>query len=166
LDPEATEIRFRLRATLHSVEGSGTLERGTVDFDPGNGTASGEIVIEARSLATGNRKRDRVMHASVLESEAFPTIAFLPDRFEGSLPAAGVSAIRLHGTLRIHGAAHPMVILSEVRVDAESLTATARFSVPYVTLGMRDPSKFMLRVAKEVEIEIRFTAPLLGSEEG
>lgn len=160
LTPEATAIRFRLRATLHTVEGSATLQRGAVAFDPRTGSASGEIVVDARSLETGNRRRDRVMHATVLESDAFPTIVFAPDRFEGSLRDGGTSQVRLHGELRIHGVAHPTVIPAEVRTDGESLTAAARFSVPYVDLGMRDPSKLVLRVAKEVEIEIRLTAPL------
>lgn len=161
LEPRSTEIRFRLGATLHVVEGSASLVRGEVAFDSRRGTASGEIVVDARSLETGNRKRDRVMHAKVLESETHPEIVFVPDRVEGSLEERnGVSRVDLHGDLRIHGAIHRAVISAEVRIEAGTMVATARFSVPYVALGMNDPSKLVLRVAKQVEIEIRFTAPL------
>lgn len=166
LDPEATEIGFRLGATLHTVEGSAKLERGAVVFDPATGAASGEIVIDARSLDTGNRKRDRVMHARVLESEAYPTIVFVPDQLEGRLDEAGASPIRLRGELRIHGAAHPSLLAAEVRADGDGLTGTARLTVPYVALGMSDPSKLLLRVAKEVEVEIRLSGRLEGGAAG
>lgn len=162
LDPEATEIGFRLGATLHTVEGSGRLERGAVTFDPATGAAAGEIVIDARSLDTGNAKRDRLMHARVLESETYPRIVFVPERFEGRLEQAELARVRLHGELQIHGVAHPSVISAEVRADGDGLTGTGRFAVPYVALGMRDPSKLLLRVAKEVEVEIRLQGRLGG----
>lgn len=160
LAPEATEIGFRLPATLHTVEGRATLERGEIVFCPRSGVASGEIVIDARSLATGNRKRDRQMHREVLESDAFPAIVFVPERFEGSLEPDTDSPIRLHGELRIHGTVHPAVISAEARTEEGRLTATGRLTVPYVALGMKDPSRLLLRVAKEVEVEIAFTAEL------
>jgi polyisoprenoid-binding protein YceI len=114
LDPDGTEIRFRLGATFHSVEGTARLVGGTIRFDPDAGTASGEIVVDARSLETGNARRDRVMHGKVLESEAFPEIVFVPERFEGSLADGGVSQADLHGELRLHGTVHPLVIAAEI----------------------------------------------------
>jgi hypothetical protein len=43
------------------------------------------------------------MHEKVLESQAFRTIVFVPDRLEGNLEEAGASQIRLPGELRVHG---------------------------------------------------------------
>jgi polyisoprenoid-binding protein YceI len=163
LEPGATEIRFRVAATLHTVAGAARLEGGTIYFDPDAGTASGEIVVDARSLETGNARRDRVMHGKVLESGTFPEIVFIPERFEGSLADSGASQARLHGELRLHGAVHLAVITAEIQAQEDRLSVTARFSVPYVALGLEDPSKLLLRVAKQAEIEIRFTAPFPGS---
>jgi polyisoprenoid-binding protein YceI len=160
LGPETTAIRFRLGATLHTVAGTARLERGEIVFDAESGAASGEIVVDSRSLETGNEKRDRVMHAEVLESAEFPRIVFVAERLEGNLVAASTSEIRLHGRLRIHGTTHPTEIVADVRIDEEEIEATGRFSVPYVALGMRDPSKLVLRVAKEVEVEMRFSGRL------
>jgi hypothetical protein len=104
------------------------------------------------------------MHGKVLESEDFPEIAFLPERFEGSLVDGGTSEAHLHGELRIHGVVRPAAIAAEIQLQENRLSATARFSVPYVALGLEDPSKLLLRVAKEAEIEIRFTAPIRRRE--
>ena len=41
----------------------------------------------------------------------------------------------------------------EGRLDGERVTATCRFSVPYVEWGLKDPSVLFLTVGKEVEID-------------
>ena len=146
------------RGSVPPVEGTARLVGGTIRFDPDAGTASGEIVVDARSLETGNARRDRVMHGKVLESEAFPEIVFVPERFEGSLADGGVSQADLHGELRLHGAAQPVVIAAEILARDNGVSVTGRFSVPYVAMGLEDPSKLVLRVAKQAEVEIRLSA--------
>lgn len=170
LDPAASEIRFTLGATLHSVEGTVAVDRGTLRFDLETGEMSGEVVADAASAETGNEDRDQDMHRKVLESDSFGTFALEPERFEGELSLSGSSRVEVHGRLRIHGSSHPVVLPTEVEIDGDRLTAEARLTVPYVDWGMTDPSKFLLRVSKAVEVELRavgtLTAPAAPDSPG
>ena len=71
IDPARSAVRFTLAATLHTVHGEGRVVSGELRFDPAGGPASGAVVVDARSFATGIDARDRDMHAKVLESERF-----------------------------------------------------------------------------------------------
>ncbi len=154
LDPEATTVRFTLGATLHQVEGIARLVRGEIRLDAATGAATGELVVDATSAETGHDGRDRDMHRKVLESEDYPLIVFRPERLEGDPQLGGAVAARLAGRLSIHGAEHPLSVEVTGRTEGRRVTATARFTVPYVEWGMRDPSKLLLRVKKEVEVVV------------
>lgn len=168
LDPDASSVTFTLGATLHTVEGSFRIEEGEITFDPATGEASGQVVVDATSGDTENDKRDRDMHAKVLESETYPEFVLIPTRIEGDFQASGSSEVTLHGSLRIHGGEHEIALPATVAVNpAEGsgaddgaggelrLEATGTFEVPYVEWGLEDPSKFLLRVSKSVEVTVR-----------
>jgi polyisoprenoid-binding protein YceI len=154
LDPEATRVTFSLGATMHTVQGSAQLEEGRLQLDGEAKTLSGRVVIDSRSLETGNKGRDRKMHAEVLESERFPEIVLVPERFEGTLATDGPSRLTIYGALTIHGQTHGVTLPAEVTLAGERLTARLTLAVPFVEWGMKDPSTFVLRVAKTVEVVI------------
>jgi polyisoprenoid-binding protein YceI len=160
LDPAGTRVLFELDAGLHTVRGTARMTQGEIVFDPDAGSATGRIHVDARSLQSGNGSRDRTMHSDVLESARFPDIVLIPDRLEGDLPAEGEGDVTLSGTLEIHGAGHPVRVPARVRVAAGRLTGTARFTIPYVAWGMKDPSVFILRVKKEVAITLELSGLL------
>jgi hypothetical protein len=49
---------------------------------------------------------------------------------------------------------HDLTVPLQVHVEGAELTARTWFMVPYVKWGLKDPSVFLLRVAKEVRIEV------------
>ncbi|MEM7050254.1 MAG: YceI family protein [Acidobacteriota bacterium] len=149
LDPEQTKVAFTLGATLHQVEGTFRLLRGEITFDPASGEASGEIVLDIASGDTGNAKRDRKMHRDILESERFPTATFVAESFAGNYPGSGT----LQGRLTFHGDEHSFEIIFE-HVDEGPGEGNVRgsFRIPFVAWGLEDPSTFVLRVEKEVEV--------------
>lgn len=153
-DADRTEISFTLDATLHTVHGSFRLESGSIIYDPATGATTGEIVVDARSGDSGNQKRDRDMHRKVLESESFPTIVFVPDRIDGSIPAAGTSTATVVGTIRLHGEEHHLEVPIAVEMNGTHVHITAELEVPYVKWGLKNPSKLLLRVAKFVTITV------------
>ena len=67
LDPARTQISFTLKGFPHTTTGSFRLKRGEIRVDPESGRASGSIVVDATTGATGIRMRDSHMKDSVLE---------------------------------------------------------------------------------------------------
>jgi len=154
LDADRTQIAFHLDSTLHEVEGTAHLSSGNVAFNPETGVMRGRVVVDARSLETGNGLRDRSMQKKVLESERYPTIAFLPETFEAGPTVDGVAPVVLRGELEIHGAKHPFEIRTRVALQGEEAHVEARFVIPHVAWGMRDMSNFLLHVDEQVTVEI------------
>ena len=158
IDPSQTKVEFTLADVLHTVHGSFLLKRGDIRFDPATGKASGELVVDATSGASGSGARDRNMHKNVLESARYPEIVFRPDRVEGKVAPQGASKVTLHGIFSIHGAEHDITLPVEVEAAGGQYTAAIRFVVPYVQWGMKNPSTLFLRVSDKVEIAIHTVA--------
>jgi polyisoprenoid-binding protein YceI len=154
LDPVRTEIHWTLAGTLHTVHGTFRLKGGMTSFNPQTGAAQGEILVDVTSGESGNPSRDSRMHKAVLESEKYPQAIFHPTRVTGALKAGATQTITVEGTLTIHGADHPLKLEIKVQVDGHDAVATMQFSVPYVAWGMKDPSSTLLRVGKEVAVDV------------
>ncbi len=162
LEPSSTKIGFTLGSTLHEVEGVFKLTGGEIRFDPATGEASGRVVVSAGSGDTANKKRDKKMHKKVLESVTYPEIVFVTHRLDGTLHPQGESEVQLHGTMEIHGAHHDIVIPATVQMEQGRLTGTAKFSIPFVEWGMKDPSVFIFRVKKEVHVTLNLNGTVLS----
>jgi polyisoprenoid-binding protein YceI len=152
--PERTTIAFTLPATLHQVNGTLKLRSGRLQFDETSGAASGTLVVDARSAQTGNGRRDRTMHAEVLESEKHPEIVFEASRLELERQAADRAEAVLHGVVRIHGDTRTLAVPAHLARDGDLIHVRATFQVPYVAWGMKDVSNVVLRVAPEVEVVV------------
>ncbi len=155
LDPAQTEIHWKLSGGLHPTHGTFKLKSGEFLFNPATGVAEGEILVDATTGESGNAARDKRMQDEVLESNRYPAIFFHPTRIKGAFKAGeGTQDLVGEGTFNIHGADHPLELPLKVQVTADTVTATTRFTVPYVEWGMKNPSRFLLRVSKQVEIEV------------
>ena len=154
LDPAGSRASFTLGSTLHTVHGEMPITRGAVRFDPEGGAASGEVVLDARGAVTGNRKRDAKMHEEVLRTDEFPQLVFRLARTEGALPEEGPGELRLVGTLEVQGVTHDVVIPAVVSRRGAGVEGHGSVSIPYVAWGLEDPSVFVLRADKQVEVEL------------
>ena len=154
LDPGASHAKFTLGSTLHTVHGEMPILEGALRFDPNGGDATGDVVLDARGAVTGNTKRDKKMHQRVLQSATFPELVFHLTRIEGALPSRGSAELRLVGTLELLGSGHEVVIPATVSRTGSTVEGRAAVSVPYVEWGLEDPSVFVLRADKEVQVEL------------
>jgi polyisoprenoid-binding protein YceI len=160
VDPAQSKIHWTLGATMHTVHGTFVLKRGTLRFDPSTGKASGEIVADAASGESGNDSRDKKMHKEVLESARFTEVAFRPDRVDGKVQSQGPSTVQLHGTFLIHGGEHELTVPVQADLNGDHWKGTAKFSVPYASWGLKNPSSFLLKVDSAVEIEVEMSGSL------
>lgn len=160
-DPPQTQIRWTLDAFVHTVHGTFQLRSGTVRFDPATGNASGELIADARSGASGNGSRDGKMHRSVLESAKFPDVIFKPKHVEGQVPAQGTAMLQVHGSFLLHGSEHEATLPIQVTVEPGRIGAESKFSIPYVAWGLKNPSTFVLRVGEKVDLEIHAAARIV-----
>jgi polyisoprenoid-binding protein YceI len=159
LDPAATQIKFMLDATLHTVHGTFKLKSGQLQWDPASGKASGSIVIDATSGNTDNTSRDKNMHNQVLESAKFPEIIFTPSQITGKLNKEGTSQLMAAGTVRVHGQDHDATLsLSTQPAASGTLQVNTQIQIPFVKWGMKDPSTFLLHVGDTVNVEIQAIA--------
>ena len=157
--PERTTVDFTLGDVLHTVHGSFRLKTGQVRFDPATNSISGEIVVDAPSGNSGSTGRDRKMHKEILESARYSEVTFRPDRVEGKVLAFGRAAVQVHGMFGILGVEHEITVPAQVELAPDHWSLTVHFAVPYVKWGMKDPSTFILRVEKAVDIDLSARGP-------
>ena len=160
LDPSKSTVQFALIAVLHTVHGTFKVKGGTVRWEILTGKTSGQIVVDVKSGYTGVGARDRQMHEAVLESDRFPEAVFSPDRITGQVSMEGESQVDAHGILRIHGQDHEVTLHGKVNLQDGRVTASAKFVMPYVNWGMKDPSTFVLRVNDKVDLEMSLSGTM------
>ena len=153
LDPQKTEIHWTLGSTLHTVHGTFRLKGGVMTFDPATGAAEGEFLVDVTTGESENSSRDGKMQNEVLESSKYPQAFFHPVKVSGDLKP-GTQNITVGGTFNIHGADHPLTLQMAVQLNGSDATATTRFTIPYVAWGMKDASTFLLKVDKDVTVDV------------
>lgn len=160
IDTAASKLEFTLGATMHTVHGHLVLDRGAIRFDPATGAISGELVSKTASATTEHEGRDKKMHEDVLESAKFPEIVLVPKRVVGTIPSSGKGNLSVEANIKIHGSDHTITIPLELTWQDNRVTAAGNFEVPYVLWGMKDPSVFMLRVDKTVQVTVSVVGTL------
>jgi polyisoprenoid-binding protein YceI len=160
LDPATTAIRWTLHSTLHTVHGTFQLKSGAFGLDPETGKVQGVIVIDATSGDSQDSARDSHMHKDVIESAKFSEITFRPAHLDGKFDPTQTRTYKVDGTFTIHGQDHPLQLTVDVHPQGSGVALTTKFSIPFVKWGMKDPSTFVLRVDKEVQLEIESVATL------
>ena len=162
-DPAQSKVHWTLGSSLHTVHGTFSLKRGAVRFDPATGKASGEIVADAASGESGNESRDKKMHREVLESGRYNEVIFRPDRIDGRVLPQGSSTVEVHGRFVLHGSDHELTVPVLAQLTGDHWKGSARFNVPFIEWGLRNPSNFFLRVNRAVDIELEMGGSLENS---
>lgn len=154
LDPAKTMVQFSVPSTLHTVHGNFKLKRGSLKFDPATGKASGEIVVDVASGASGDSSRDSRMRKEILETMKFAEAVFIADRVSGMLATQGESQLDVHGTLQLHGGNHETTLHFKAQTSGSELTASTEFIIPFIMWGIKNPSNFLLKVDKTVTMSV------------
>ncbi|MDR3751525.1 MAG: YceI family protein [Terracidiphilus sp.] len=160
VNPDASTVAFALTGTGHSVSGKFHVQSGSIDFDRNAQKISGSVVVAAGSGDSGEPSRDKKMNSEVLDVAHFTEVSFVPKSYQGTISAAGDSTIQVSGIFTLHGTPHDLTVPMQIHIDGANLTAKTHFTVPYVKWGLKDPSIFILKVAKEVGIDLTLAGHL------
>jgi len=63
------------------------------------------------------------------------------------------STVRAERSFHIHGDDHPITLSVPIEIHGDVLAARLEFQIPYVAWRTRNPSTFVLRVSKEVDMD-------------
>src|SRR5882672_11766934 len=154
IDPAKSQVYWTLGSTVHTVHGSFAFKKGNLRLDTSTGKASGEIIVDAASGNSGNDSRDRKRHKEVLESARYAEVIFRPDRVEGEIPPQRAFTVNVHGLLVLHGSEHQLTVPVQAELAGDHWTGSAKFNVPFIDWGLKNPSSFLLKVNHAVEIDL------------
>jgi polyisoprenoid-binding protein YceI len=163
VNPDTSKVAFTLGGNTHHVDGTFHVQSGSIDFDRGAQTISGSIVVAAGSGNSGDQGRDKKMNSDVLDVAHFAEVSFVPKSFQGIIAASGDSSIQVTGVFTLHGTPHDLTVPMQIHIDGSALTAKTHFTIPYVQWGLKDPSIFILKVAKVVDIDLTLDGRLSSS---
>jgi polyisoprenoid-binding protein YceI len=158
IDAANSKVHYMVDSTLHTVHGTFTLKDGSmVHFDPATGKAGGEVAVYATSGESGNSSRDERMHKEILQTGKYPDFIFRANQVEGTVTPGGSSDVKLHGVMLIHGGEHEIVAEVHAELAGDQWKGTAKFDVPYIQWGIKDPSNWVLKVKPVVSVEVDMT---------
>lgn len=154
LNPANTRIDYSLQGWPHVTHGMFQLVRGIIRIDPATGKADGSVIVSATSGDSGSHMRDSEMKDSILEVQRYPEITFAPQQAEGQRSVKGEFPATIRGILTLHGNPHEITINMMVQASGDRFTAAARFAVPYVAWGLKNPSLLIFRCADTVYVDV------------
>lgn len=160
VNPNASQVSFSLGGSDHGTHGTFHVQSGMVDFDRSAPKMSGSVVVAAGSGDSGNKSRDHKMTTQVLDVAHFAEITFTPQSYQGTILASGDSNLQVSGIFTLHGTPHEITVPMQIHIEGAACTAKTHFTVPYVKWGLKDPSIFILKVAKEVDIDLALSGQL------
>ena len=162
LDPRASRVEFRVRHFWGAVTVRGWFGRlegeGVVGPD---GKAAGQLVIDAGSLNTKNKQRDRHLRsADFFDAQDHSRVVVTVSRAE----LTGGAQLAAEGELEAAGAREPLSFTAEV-VDAspDAVTLQAELTVDRSRLGMTWSPLRMTSMQATGSVTARFTRAGAGS---
>jgi polyisoprenoid-binding protein YceI len=160
VNPETSQVAFTLGGSGHHVQGTFHVQSGQIEFDRVAQKISGSVFVAASSGNSGEPSRDKKMNSDVLETGRFDQVTFAPSSYQGTIAPSGDSTIQVSGTFTLHGTPHDITVPMQIHIAGTELVAKGHFTVPYVKWGLKDPSFFVLKVAKEVDIDLTLNGQL------
>ncbi|MBW4037635.1 MAG: YceI family protein [Acidobacteria bacterium] len=160
VNPGASKVNMTLKTNHDNVLGSFHIQSGAIQYDNSAHTMAGSVVVAAGSGDTGNQSRDKKMDKDILETQKYTTVTFAPRSYTGNIAPSGDSTIQVTGVITLLGNPHDITIPMQIHIDANNATAKASFPIPYVQWGLKDPSFFVLKAQKEVDIDLNLAGTI------
>jgi polyisoprenoid-binding protein YceI len=132
VDPSRSELSFQARGTFGLVNVRGSFREYEGQMTVSDNSVHGELSIEAASLDTGNKKRDKHLRSSdFFDADAHKTLTFT---LLGVAP--GAAGLTLRGVLRIKGAELEVTAPLEVERSTDGITLSTALDVDRAAAGV------------------------------
>jgi YceI-like domain len=154
VNSDASEVKMTLNTTHEVVDGTFHIQSGSIEFDRSAPKMSGSVVVLADSGKTGNDSRDKKMNKDILKVDQFATVSFAPKAYSGTIADSGDSTIQVSGVFTLLGTGHDLTISMQIHIDGSKATARAKFVVPYVQWGLKNPSFLIWKAENDVAIDL------------
>ncbi|MCW2900337.1 MAG: YceI family protein [Streptosporangiaceae bacterium] len=147
LDPQSTTIEIHTKAVwgLAKVRGTFRAVSGSVVVGD-QGVISGEVVVDAQSIDTGNKRRDKHLRsADFFEVSKYPTFTFTASEATPSPDGT----LNIKGTLLIKGQVRPIeLVASYTNPSPDRVALSAETTIDRSKWGMswKKGASFMNRV--------------------
>jgi polyisoprenoid-binding protein YceI len=171
IQPGASTVSFTveeiLRGEANTVVGTTDQVAGQIALDPDEpaNTRIGTIVIGARTLATDDTMRNRMLHRFILATEDFEYITFAPSIVSG-LPAmvtpGAAYPVTIDGKLTIKDVSRDVTFNANITpVSLTELRGNATTLINQRDFGITIPQvPFVAGVADEVKLDLNFVATM------
>jgi polyisoprenoid-binding protein YceI len=171
IDPSQSEARFIVDEVLfgnpNTVTGRTNSVSGQINIDMADPakTTVGPIQVDARTLATDNRFRNRSISRFILQSnkDEFQYITFTPTSITG-LPSAAKAGdnltFQIAGDLQIRDTVKPVTFDVTVKADSPTqISGLAKATVQRSDFGLEIPKvQGVADVTEQVQLELQFLA--------
>jgi hypothetical protein len=154
VNSDASAVKMTLNTTHEVVDGTFHIQSGSIEFDRSAPKMSGSVVVLADSGKTGNDSRDKKMNKDILKVDQFATVSFAPKAYSGTIADSGDSTIQVSGVFTLLGTGHDLTISMQIHIDGSKATARAKFVVPYVQWGLKNPSFLIWKAENDVAIDL------------
>lgn len=169
IQQDASQARYVidevLRGTPTTVVGATNQVAGQIAINPADLSATqvGTILINARSFATDQDRRDNAVRNWVLETNQHEYITFTPTSIVGLPAAAAVGeayTFQIIGDLTIRNTTQPVTWdVTITPIDGTRIEGTATATIRYADWGLQVPDvPFVANVSEEVRLELDLVA--------
>jgi polyisoprenoid-binding protein YceI len=163
-------VGYRVRERLGSISapndvvGRSPAVSGAVTIAGGAVTAA-EVTVDMTRLRTDVEPRDGRMRDEGLETARFPTAGFRLDRPVplGDVSGARVVALRLPGTLTLHGVSRPVEFPVEARWDGATIQVAGGTRIRRADFDLQVPSLAGYRIEDTGVVELELTLVRKGA---
>jgi len=139
------------------INGEGGKVAGKVILEGTNKIVSGEAHVALQDFKTGLETRDEHMHNKYLESTKYPEAIFKFENVtfkDGKIP----NDMTVTGNLSLHGVTKPVDASLKFTLKDKEILVSASFTLTLTDFGIAIPSFMSITVAKDVEVNVEFTA--------
>jgi polyisoprenoid-binding protein YceI len=155
--PARSSIRFDAKATGHTVHGVTHQLQGEVAFDPDDVTDRTTVAlrVEAATLDTDNRSRDKNMRESHLETTRYPWIEFKSSSVEALAPTlreGETQEMQVRGRLLLHGVERDITFPVKAVRKGKELCVTGSTVVKMTDYAIPIPKFLFVKVQDEVKV--------------